>query len=159
MNKKLVGVITAGIVVAVAAIVLSTMITKQPEPQTQAHETPQPATTQTPGEATAPTTQAPGVYADYTADRVATTSGTKVLFFHAPWCPQCRELEKSIQEGAIPANVTIFKVDYDSNQDLRRKYGVTLQTTLVKIDDSGALVKKYVAYNKPSLQALIENVL
>lgn len=100
-----------------------------------------------------------GAYIDYSDNAIKNTKGTKVLFFHAPWCPQCRALDNSIKSGKIPNGVTIIKVDYDSNQELRKKYGVTLQTTLVRVDDDGNMVKKYTAYNEPSLDALIKNVL
>lgn len=91
-----------------------------------------------------------GAYTDYSPDKVATTTETKVLFFHAPWCPQCRELDESIRTETIPQDTTIFKVDYDSNQALRQKYGVTLQTTFVKIDANGEKVADYVAYQSPT---------
>ncbi len=100
-----------------------------------------------------------GQYIDYKDGSIQNNSGTKVLFFHAPWCPQCRQLESEIESGSIPANVTIFKVDYDTNQDLRAKYGVTLQTTLVKVNDNGDLVKKFVAYDNPTLQSIKDNIL
>jgi thiol-disulfide isomerase/thioredoxin len=126
----------------------------------------------TPAESTSTSQQAPttiqseagteqeqGKYIDYSAEAVSATPGQRVLFFHAPWCPQCRQLEQSITSGAIPANVTIFKVDYDSNQKLRQQYGVTIQTTLVLLDESGKEIKKYVAYDQPSLDALVKNLL
>ena len=100
-----------------------------------------------------------GVYTVYSSDKVSSTKGTKLLFFHAPWCAQCRALEQDIQRSTIPDGVTIFKVDYDSNQSLRQKYGVTLQTTVVRINDSGELVSKYVAYDDPTLEALKSNLL
>ncbi len=103
--------------------------------------------------------QSAGTYIDYSADSLANTKGTRVLFFHAPWCPQCRALDASIKSGSIPANVTIFKVDYDTNQKLRQQYGVTIQTTLVSLDSAGNQAKKYVAYDQPTLAALIKNVL
>lgn len=117
----------------------------------QASSTPSPAATASPTQA--------GSYVDYTANSIAATRGTKILFFHAPWCPQCRALEASIKADTIPANTTIMKVDYDTNQALRKTYGVTLQTTLVRVDDAGVLVKKFVAYDEPSLAAVIENLL
>lgn len=95
-----------------------------------------------------------GRYIDYSVHAVATTKGTRILFFHAPWCPQCRSLDSSIQNGAIPSGVTIFKVDYDSNFKLRQKYGVTIQTTLVKLAADGSEQQKFVAYDDPSLVAL-----
>lgn len=110
---------------------------------------------------TAPTAPAarPGVYTDYTSGVIASTTGTKLLFFHAPWCPQCRALEADIKKQGVPDGVTIIKVDYDSNQKLRQQYGVTIQTTLVKVDDAGNLVKKYVAYDDPTLAAVSKELL
>ena len=97
---------------------------------------------------------AAGTYATYNEKKIASTKGTKLLFFHAPWCPQCRAIEASINDGAIPAGVTVFKVDYDSNQALRQKYGVTLQTTFVKIDDQGEKIESYVAYETPHFDSV-----
>lgn len=104
-------------------------------------------------------TSAPGTYIDYEEGVVASTPGTKLLFFHAQWCPQCRALEDDIQKNGVPSGVTIIKVDYDSNQQLRQKYGVTLQTTVVKVTDTGELVKKFVAYDNPSLDSVAKNLL
>lgn len=106
-----------------------------------------------------PPASTPGKYVSYTPSVISETSGTKILFFHAPWCPQCRMLEADIKQTALPDNLTIIKVDYDSNQSLRQKYGVTLQTTLVLVDDNGNFVKKYVAYNEPTYEAIKENLL
>lgn len=101
-----------------------------------------------------------GQYIEYSDDLLTnSTLGTKILFFHASWCPQCRELEDSIEMGDIPSGVTIIKVDYDDNQSLRSRYGVTIQTTLIKIDNEGNLLEKYVAYDSPSLTAVVENLL
>lgn len=101
----------------------------------------------------------PGVYTDYSEQAVLSTAGTKLLFFHAPWCPQCREMEASIQRDGVPSGVTVFKVDYDSNQGLRQKYGVTLQTTFVKVDDEGNKVASYVAYEEPQFSSVERELL
>lgn len=106
-----------------------------------------------------PSSTTPGAYVDYRDGIVAQTSGTKLLFFHAPWCSQCRSIDADIRKTNVPTNVTIIKVDYDSNQGLRQKYGVTLQTTVVKIDDAGNLVKKFVAYEDPTLAAITKELL
>ena len=69
------------------------------------------------------------------AIKSAQQSGQKVvLFFYAPWCPYCRAADKAFKEnpGSIPAEVTVFKTDYDSNTDLKKKYGVTYQHTFVQ---------------------------
>lgn len=98
-----------------------------------------------------------GTYVEYSESALANANGQRVLFFHAPWCPQCRSIEKGIVPGQIPSAYTIIKVDYDSNQELRKKYGVTLQTTFVKIDEQGNLIDKYVAYNEPTFDAVKMN--
>lgn len=93
----------------------------------------------------------PGEYVEYSSELVASTPGEKLLFFHADWCPQCVALEEDIEASGVPDGVTIFKVDYDSNQDLRQEYGVTIQTSVVKVDDNGDKVDSYVAYEDPTL--------
>ena len=109
----------------------------------------------------APTTATPrpGVYLEYSKDTVLATKGVKLLFFHAPWCPQCRSLEESIKADGVPEGVTIFKVDYDSNQKLRQQYGVTIQTTFVKIDDAGNKIASYVAYEEPQIRSVTRELL
>lgn len=100
-----------------------------------------------------------GLYTEYSSDKVAAADGTRVLFFHAPWCPQCRALDESIKQAQLPDGLTIFKVDYDSNQALRQQYGVTIQTTLVRLDSEGNLLKKYVAYDEPTFASVKTNLL
>jgi len=96
-----------------------------------------------------------GKYINYTEESFADAKDSRrVLFFHAAWCPQCRALEASIKEGQIPAGMAILKVDYDNSDQLKQKYGVTLQTTLVEVDANGNLKKKFVAYDEPSLATL-----
>jgi thiol-disulfide isomerase/thioredoxin len=103
--------------------------------------------------------QVSGKYINYSPEALDQSTGTRVLYFHASWCPQCRDLDADIRKNGVPSGVTILKVDYDSNQELRKKYGVTLQTTLVKLDESGNGVAKFVAYEDPSLQAVKNNLL
>jgi thiol-disulfide isomerase/thioredoxin len=100
-----------------------------------------------------------GEYVDYSNEALRSASGTKLLFFHAPWCPQCRAIEESIEKNGIPSSVTVLKVDYDSNQALRQKYGVTLQTTFVKVDANGDKVKSYTAYEEPTFDAVKRELL
>ena len=100
-----------------------------------------------------------GTYLDYSDTVIAATTGTKILFFHAPWCSQCRAVEASIEEKGIAEGVTIIKVDYDTQQSLRQKYGVTLQTTFVTVDDNGNKLGSYVAYEEPDISAVERELL
>jgi thiol-disulfide isomerase/thioredoxin len=99
-------------------------------------------------------TKSGGSYVEYSEATLANSEGERVLFFHAPWCPQCRAIEKDILAKGVYDGYTILKLDYDSNQDLRKMYGITLQTTFVKVDEKGNFQEKYVAYNEPTLAAL-----
>ncbi len=96
--------------------------------------------------ATPPADAAAGAYlstADYT-EQAASRAGTKVVyFFHATWCPTCRATEEAIARDGIPAGLTLVKVDFDSENDLRKKYGVTTQHTFVQVDASGAELAKW----------------
>lgn len=88
----------------------------------------------------------PGAYIDhatYRADPAAHADGDVVLFFHAPWCPSCRETEESLTTDGVPDGLTVVKVDYDSATDLRRTYGVTYQHTFVAVDQTGTQLKKW----------------
>lgn len=103
--------------------------------------------------------QSEGKYVEYSEAALADAEGTKILFFHASWCPQCTALEADFENSGVPKGVTVLEVDYDTNQALRQKYGVTIQTTLVRVDDDGNLVKKFVAYDEPSVSAVQDNLL
>lgn len=96
-----------------------------------------------------------GAYVDYTDGAIEATPGDKALFFHASWCPQCRALDEDLRASGAPDGLTVFKVDYDSRTDLRQKYGVTLQTTIVFVDDAGEAITSTVLYDDPSVASLI----
>ncbi|MGB4759604.1 MAG: thioredoxin family protein [Candidatus Saccharimonadales bacterium] len=156
MGKKI--LIGIGLLLVVGAVAYLLLTKDRTGTHTTTQNTPQNTTSQAQSPPT-DTTAEPGRYVGYTPDTLSTTSGTRLLFFHASWCPQCRALESSIQNGAIPSGITIIKVDYDNNQSLRQKYGVKLQTTVVKIDTNGNKVDSFVAYDDPSLSAVTERLL
>lgn len=87
-----------------------------------------------------------GVYTDYDESLLGATDNT-VLFFHAAWCPSCRAADSAISAETIPSNLTIFKTDFDSETELRKKYGVVTQHTFVQIDADGNEINKWVWWN------------
>ncbi|GAA1779606.1 thioredoxin [Agromyces lapidis] len=95
-----------------------------------------------------------GAYLDYEDGAIEATSGPKALFFYASWCPKCRALDEALLAEGPPDELTVFKVDYDERTDLRQRYGVTLQTTIVFVDDRGELVSSTVLYEDPSIESL-----
>lgn len=96
----------------------------------------------------------PGSYKDYSKATFDQTKTRRLLFFHASWCPQCRKLDEDIKKTALPSDLTIFKVNYDTENDLRIRYGVTLQTTVISVTADGQPINKLVAYDDPSYAAL-----
>ncbi len=100
-----------------------------------------------------------GSYEAYSADKLARAeNGDVVLFFHASWCPSCRGLNTNIESNqkSIPEGVSILKLDYDKETELKKKYGVTTQHTLVQVDKDGNLIKKW--SGSGSLDALISQI-
>ena len=103
--------------------------------------------------------ETPGRYADYSAEAAADVCYTDtILFFHAPWCPECRGFEEAIKSGEVPDGAQILKVDYDSATDLRKQHGVTIQSTFVRVDPAGKTVKLWSGYGQDkSVDAILEN--
>lgn len=103
--------------------------------------------------------QAAGSYQAYNQSLLSKAeTGDVVLFFHASWCPSCRSLNTSIESNlsSIPANVTILKTDYDKETDLKKKYGITYQHTMVQVDKDGNLIKKW--SGSPNLASLLSQI-
>ena len=83
--------------------------------------------------------------ADYEAGKAMYDNGTVVLFFNAAWCSTCKEARENLEAdpAAIPTGLTIVKVDYDTADDLKQKYGVTVQHTFVQVDADGNEIAKW----------------
>ncbi len=100
-----------------------------------------------------------GRYVDYEPKQVGVEGyDTTVLFFHAPWCPDCQAMDQAINEGNLPAGTQILKVDYDSNKELRKQYGVTVQTTFIRVDTSGEKEESWIGNGDASLEEILENI-
>jgi thiol-disulfide isomerase/thioredoxin len=83
--------------------------------------------------------------ADYEGSKEMYDEGKVVLFFNASWCSTCKEARENLEAdpAAIPAGLTIVKVDYDDSDDLKQKYGVTVQHTFVQVDADGNEIAKW----------------
>lgn len=85
-------------------------------------------------------------YVDYSDRAFAEADDARrVYFFHAGWCPTCRTAHRNFTRNVdrIPGDVVVFRVDYDSNRELRRRFGVTYQHTYVLVDEEGELVRRW----------------
>lgn len=99
-----------------------------------------------------------GVYQDFTESAFEAAKGkTRILFFHAKWCPTCRDADRTIQENVqqLPENIVIFKTDYDTQKDLIQKHGVTYQHTFVIVDELGNTVD---VWNGGDIPEILERV-
>lgn len=155
MNKKTLIIVLALLAVVVGALTYAALTRGEAHEST--NELPLRQTVEAPANTQTPTST--GVYEQYDEAKLAATNGDILLFFHASWCPQCRAIEKSIYDDGLPNGVTVYKVDYDTNQVLRQRYGVTLQTTFVKVDASGNKLASFVAYSEPTFSAVRQNLL
>lgn len=79
----------------------------------------------------------------------ASNDGRAVLFFWAPWCSTCSALDDELKEKSneLPEDLTILKVNFDTQKDLKRKYQIVQQHTLVQIDKNGNEITKWVGGN------------
>jgi thioredoxin 1 len=80
-------------------------------------------------------------YQEYSAEKYNNLLGKEsfALSFYASWCPTCRSQEKIIQENisSLPNNFTILRVNYDTETELKQKYGINMQSIVVIIDKQG----------------------
>jgi thiol-disulfide isomerase/thioredoxin len=95
-----------------------------------------------------PAEAAAGAYitlAEYEGSKDMYAASDVVLFFNASWCSTCKEARENLEAdpAAIPAGLTIVKVDYDDSDELKQKYGVTVQHTFVQVDADGNEIAKW----------------
>lgn len=159
MNKKIVsGIVIAVVILAVGVVGLNqSQMDKTQNSSNSANNSESEPRPIPPSDAQSSATA--GKYVDYSDTAIASAEGQRVLFFHAPWCSQCRSIESGIKKDGVPDGFTVIKVDYDTNQGLRQKYGVTIQTSFVKVDSQGNAGGKYVAYDEPTFDSVKRNFL
>ena len=100
-----------------------------------------------------------GSYEAYAPEKVSWAEhGKVVLFFRASWCPSCKTLDTDLKAkmANMPEGVFVFYVDYDNSADLKQKYGVTMQHTLVQVDAKGNLISKW--SGGATLEDVIKNI-
>ena len=82
------------------------------------------------------------------------------LYFHADWCSQCIALNADIKSHVadIPTDVAIFKVDFVKNDALKQRHGITLQTTIVSVDEQGDKLNTFRAAGSETLAQVISGL-
>lgn len=92
-----------------------------------------------------------------TLDFEENSDKTRVLFFHASWCPTCRisRLDFINNLAQIPADVVLYQTDYDQEVELKKKYHITYQHTFVVLDSAGNELTKW---NGGGIKELLANL-
>jgi thiol-disulfide isomerase/thioredoxin len=150
MNKWLVGLAAAALVVL--GVYAYTAQTNQSAETTETS----PASDRPAMEDANPeTTMQRGAYQDFQSS-VLTDGKTKVLFFAAAWCPECRAHDQKLQAW-YPSDdlLPVYKVDYDNSSELKSRYGVVQQHTFVKVDGQGNKIDEVTGPGNDGLRAFI----
>jgi len=81
-----------------------------------------------------------------------------LLYFYADWCPTCRALNKELIDKAseIPENLTILKIDYDTEKELKLKHEITIQHTLIQLDQNQSEVTRWIGGGVATLLQQLE---
>lgn len=83
------------------------------------------------------------VYEEYSSEKLVNAKWNIVLFFAASWCPSCNSSDKNFKSETVPDGLTILKLDYDTNTDLKKKYWITSQHSFVQVDNKWEMIKKW----------------
>ena len=96
-----------------------------------------------------------GVYSAY-QDGVIGTQRV-VLFFHAKWCPECRESDEELRTlyKENPPAISTYKVDYDTATELKQRYGVVTQHTFVLLAADGTALETVIGPSHDKLLSLL----
>ncbi|SFZ86417.1 Thioredoxin [Devosia enhydra] len=85
--------------------------------------------------------------------RAIAAQGPAIVYFHAEWCPTCRATMVSFRGRwpEVQPGITLIIADYDTETDLKTRYGVTYQNTYVQVGVNG---EKLQIWNGGGIDAL-----
>ena len=72
----------------------------------------------------------------------------KILYFSSGWCAPCKMLAPKMDE--LAKEITIEKVDVDSQSDIANKFGITSIPTVIMTVD-GEEKQRYVGAQNPKV--------
>lgn len=67
-------------------------------------------------------------------EEVIKKSDVIYVYFYADWCKFCKIFFPKLEDATRNQNATVYKVDVDNNQELRKKYKVRQFPTVLKIE-------------------------
>lgn len=80
-----------------------------------------------------------------------------VLFFAASWCSACQANDKRLQSwyDSEQFPISVYKLDYDKENDLKSRYGIVQQDMFVRIDGNGNAQQIISSPDETSLRNII----
>lgn len=144
-----------------AAVILTTGSNESTEPTatTQSSDNTTSENLTTPLPTNNETTEGQARYIDYSEQSLANSAtDANVLFFHADWCTICNSIERNVSAGTIPDNITIHKVNYDTERSLVDKYGITYQSAFVQVDKQGNQITKWQGLFGDDIDDILSNI-
>ncbi|MBI3434613.1 MAG: thioredoxin family protein [Proteobacteria bacterium] len=100
---------------------------------------------------------------DAAAFAAAQAAGKPILIeVHAPWCSVCKAQEPILTRlRGRPEfkNYVMFKIDYDSQKDLLRRFKVSTQSTLIAFKGRAEAGRSVGDTNPASIEALLRKAI
>ena len=68
------------------------------------------------------------------------------LFFYADWCTTCRAQNPGVVKmfEETDSNVQGFRVNYDTEDELKKEFGIFIQHTMILLDGKGVEVERWI---------------
>lgn len=93
----------------------------------------------------------------------AQESGQPVLVaIQAPWCPTCaaqKPILQRIEADASNQNLRVLLVDFDTQKDVVKKLGATMQSTLIMFQGKKEVARSVGDTNQQSIEAMVRRSL
>lgn len=100
---------------------------------------------------------------DINAFEAAQGAGKPILIdVSAPWCPTCKVQAPILDQLAAKPkfkDLVVFKIDFDSQKDLLKKFGVSMQSTLISFKGSREVARSTGATNAADIEAQLDKSL
>ena len=107
--------------------------------------------------------QAAGMPYDKAKFDAAVAQGKPVLMqFAADWCPTCKEqkpIVRALMNDPKRKNLTLFLADFDKEEALKKRLGVTMQSTLIAFKSGKEVARSTGQTDKAELGALLDKAL